>query len=96
MIIIPSPYNATNAHELCLAINKSNSHPSNLNLPLNTGAYAGGGEGGGRGGGVREGTPKKAYLTKIEEKKKEKNHKIKKIYQNYHNAVYKWLKSEDF
>ncbi len=51
-----------------------------------TGAYAGGFEE------VRR-TPKKAYLAKIEKKKEKKSRKLN---QTYHNAVYKWVKSEDF
>ncbi len=36
--------------------------------------------------------PKKSNLRK----KKGKNNKIKKIYQNYHHAVYKWVKTDEF
>ncbi len=48
--------------------------------------------------GVRRTPPplkKRANVTN-REKKKEKNHKIKKMYKKYHNAVYKWVKSEEF
>ncbi len=38
----------------------------------------------------------KSQSNKNREKKWKKNHKIKKIYQNYDNAVYKWVKSEEF
>ena len=40
----------------------------------------------------------KNNLTKIEKKeaKKKKNHKIKEIDKNYHNFVYKWVRSEDY
>ncbi len=40
--------------------------------------------------------PKKVNLTKIKKKRREKIHKIKKIEQNYHNAIYKWVKSEEY
>ena len=49
---------------------------------VSTGTYAGGGP--------------KANLTKLGGKKKEKRTKSRKFTKNYHNAIYKWVKSEDF
>ena len=49
--------------------------------------------------GVRGGAshpPKKANLAKIEKKEGKKSQNQKKIYTNYHNAVYKWVKSDEF
>ena len=40
--------------------------------------------------------PKKVNLTKIEEKEGKKKDKIKKIDQNYHNVIYKWVKIDEF
>ena len=56
------------------------------------------------GGGVQEGvvhSPKKANLKKTKNKnkmrkKKKKNNKLKKIDHNHHNAIYKWVKSDEF
>ncbi len=45
--------------------------------------------------GVRGGANKKVNPTKFEKKEGQIN-KIKNIYQNYHNAVYKWVKSDEF
>ena len=39
---------------------------------------------------------KKKPIWQKSRKEKETNHKIKKIYNNYHNALYKWVKSEEF
>ncbi len=39
--------------------------------------------------------PKKATLSKIKEKEL-KIDKIKKIDQNYHNVLYKWVKKDEF
>ena len=49
------------------------------------------------GGWVRGGAPpqkKKQYEKKYGEKRK-KNNKIKKIDNNYHNAIYKWVKNDE-
>ncbi len=46
--------------------------------------------------GVQRTPPPKSQYEKKLRKKKAKNNKIKKIDKNYHNAVYKWVKSDEF
>ena len=46
--------------------------------------------------GVAAHPQKKANLKKKSRKKEEKINKIKKSDQNYHYAVYKWVKTDEF